>query len=393
MAPAPHPRMTEYLRRVATGPRGSRPLARAEARDAMELILAGAVDPVEAGVFLVALRLKYETDDENLGVLDALRGATAAAAAGVDDLCDVADPYDGFVRHAPASPFLPAVLAACGLPAVSHGARGLPPKRGVSHADVLAAAGAATDLSPDEAARRIAATDAGWAYVDQRRACPALHALAGLRALIVKRPCLATLEKLCGPVRGRRSHLVVGWVHKGYDRLLCTLARAQGYASALAIRGVEGGVMPSLRAPRPALGYRRGEAQDTAVAIDPDAPDAAVPRTRAGPGDGGAAGAGGDVNGDGDEGEGAPAGSAAAARPAEGAAATADGAAATAEGAAAAGLAALAGAPGPARDGLILLAGAILAQAGRFPDARSAARAARTAIEDGRAAAHFAAGR
>jgi anthranilate phosphoribosyltransferase len=262
-------RMASYLKRIATGPEMSKDLTREEARDGVELVLRGAVDSVQAGVFLVALRMKRESDDENRGVLDALRASTRAALADVPDLVDLADPYDGFVRHLPAAPFLPAVLAACGVPAVSHGCRMMGPKFGLSHHQILAAACTPVDLTSDEAAARTADPAIGWAYVDQRAFHPELHALIELRRLIVKRPCLSTLEKLCGPVRATgRTHLVVGYVHSGYERLLPLVAREAGYASALVIRGVEGGVIPPLNSQARVISYRPGGA-DESWKLDP----------------------------------------------------------------------------------------------------------------------------
>ena len=68
--------MRSIIQRVATGPELSKSISRDEARAGMGLVLDGRVDPVQAGIFLIALRMKRETDDENLGVLDAIRGAT-----------------------------------------------------------------------------------------------------------------------------------------------------------------------------------------------------------------------------------------------------------------------------------------------------------------------------
>ena len=346
-APLPAERMRAYLQRIATGPELSKDLTRNEARDGMALVLDGAVSAVQAAVFLIALRMKRESDDENLGVLDALRAATTPATAPVDDLVDVADPYDGFLRTLPASPFLPAVLAACGLPAVTHGCERLGPKFGVTVRQVLAAAGAAVDLTPAEAARRLAAPAVGWAYVDQARFAPALHALAPLRNEIVKRPCVATLEKLAGPVRAAgRTHLLVGYVHRGYERLLGFLARDTGYASAVIVRGVEGGVVPSVQAPADYTIARR-DAVDEALHTDP----AGLGIT-----------------------------SAVRAAPARG-----DHAAA----AAAAGRAALEGAPGPTRDGLVLTGALALHAAGRAASLPIAADAVRRALDSGAARARF----
>ncbi len=248
--------MKSYIGRIATGPELSKDLSLEEARDGMQLILEERVDPVQAAIFLIALRMKRETDDENRGVLEALRAATHAAVADVDDLFDIADPYNGFERHLPPSPFLPAVLAACGMPAVSHGLAAVGPKYGVTHRQILAAAGAPVDLTPTQAAARIADPAIGWAYVDQSASCPALHRLVPLRELMVKRPCLSTLEKITGPVRARgQTHLVIGYVHKAYQPLLATLARHAGYASAMVIRGIEGGTTPALRSATLCSGY------------------------------------------------------------------------------------------------------------------------------------------
>ncbi len=240
--------MHSIIQRIATGPELSKDLSRDEARAGMRAILDGGVDPVRAAIFLIALRMKRETNDENLGILDAIREASVTAIAAVDDLVDIGDPYDGYIRTLPAAPFLPAVLAACGVPAVSHGVEHMGPKFGVTHRQVLRAAGTPVDLSPSQAAARIADPAIGWAYVDQAAWCPKLHALTDLRTRIIKRPAITTIETVTGPIRARgRTHLVTGYVHKAYPDIYELLARASGFDSALIVRGVEGGVTPSLR--------------------------------------------------------------------------------------------------------------------------------------------------
>ena len=242
------PLMHSILKRIATGPELSKDISREEARAGMRLVLDAQVDPVQAGVFLIALRMKRETDDENLGMLEAIREATRRATAPVDEVLDIGDPYDGYTRTLPASPFLPPVLAACGVAALSHGVERMGPKYGVTHRQVLSAAGLPVELGPEEAAARLGDPGIGWAYVDQKAFCPKLHALAALRTLIVKRPAITTAEVLAGPVRGRlKTHLVTGYVHKPYPRIYALLARHAGFDSALIVRGVEGGVIPPLR--------------------------------------------------------------------------------------------------------------------------------------------------
>jgi len=239
--------MRSYLQRIATGPEMSKDLSLEDARSGMQLILEGKIHPVQAAVFLIALRMKRESDDENRGILDAIRQSTRFSETQVDDLIDIADPYDGFLRHLPASPFLPAVLAACGAPAVSHGLKSIGPKYGATHRQILSAADIDVELSPRQAAKRIADPQIGWSYVDQRHYNPALYNLVELRNLIVKRSCITTIEVMSGPVRAKgRTHLVNGYVHTAYKRIYLDLAKYAGYYSALIIKGIEGGIVPLL---------------------------------------------------------------------------------------------------------------------------------------------------
>jgi anthranilate phosphoribosyltransferase len=243
--------MHSILKRIATGPELSKDISREEARAGMRLVLDGEVDPVQAGVFLIALRMKRETDDENLGMLEAIREATLRATAPVDEVLDIGDPYDGYNRTLPAAPFLPAVLAACGVASVSHGVESMGPKYGVTHRQVLRAAGLPVDLTPEEAAARLGDPAIGWAYVDQKAFCPKLYALTGLRTLIVKRPAITTAEVLAGPVRGRlKTHLVTGYVHKPYPRIYAMLARHAGYDSALLVERCSSITAAARRPPR-----------------------------------------------------------------------------------------------------------------------------------------------
>ena len=137
--------MRSIIQRIATGPELSKDITRDEARRGMRLVLDGAVDPVRAAIFLIALRMKRETDEENLGILDAVLETTETVTASVDEIVDLSDPYNGFNRNLPVSVFLPAVLAACGVTAISHGVESMGPKFGATHHRVLKASGAPVD--------------------------------------------------------------------------------------------------------------------------------------------------------------------------------------------------------------------------------------------------------
>ncbi|MBI3042787.1 MAG: anthranilate phosphoribosyltransferase [Betaproteobacteria bacterium] len=358
--------MRSILKRIATGPELSKDISREEARAGMRTVLDGQVDPVQAGVFLIALRMKRETDDENRGMLEAIREATRRATAPVDEVLDIGDPYDGYNRTLPASPFLPPVLAACGVATISHGVERMGPKYGVTHRQVLSAAGLPVDPGPEEAAARVGDPRIGWAYVDQKTFCPKLYNLAALRTLIVKRPAITTAEVLAGPVRGRlKTHLVTGYVHKPYPRIYALLARHAGFDSALIVRGVEGGVIPSLSQTGKAFHYHGG-GEESSTDFKPA--DLGIDRSVRAPRISGAPAP--DAN---DEGQ---------------SAAPLD-AAAVAQAAAEAGMAALAGHPGPTRDSLVYGAALCLWHLGRHRSLRSAADAVRGALDRGEALEHF----
>ena len=243
---SPQLHLRQCVQKVATGPDYSKDLSFDDARDGMLAVLDKKTDPVQSAIFFIALRMKRETDDENRGVLQALIDNAIQVTAEVDEIVDISDPYDGYARGVPASPFLPAVLAALGVNAVSHGLEVVGPKFGATHHRVLKAAGLNVEMTPEQAAKQIAAI--GWAYVDQKSFAPSLNDLMGLRERMVKRQILNTVESLIGPIRGRnKTHFMSGYVHKAYPPIYASLARQAGIDSAMFVRGVESGTIPSLQ--------------------------------------------------------------------------------------------------------------------------------------------------
>ncbi len=261
--------MRSIIQRIATGPDMSKDISSEEARAGMNGILSKAVDPVQAAIFLIALRMKRETDDENKGILDGIRDNAISIVADVDEVLDLSDPYNGYNRSLPAAPFLPAVLAACGVATVSHGVETMSPKFGITHHRVLNAAGKNISLSVQQAADQLSDRDTGWAYVDQKAYCPALHDLTALRSNIVKRQAITTVEVLTGPIRGKnKTHYMSGYVHKPYTRVYAMLARHADFDSCLMIRGVEGGIIPSLRQSGKVF-YYHDKAEEQSQDFDP----------------------------------------------------------------------------------------------------------------------------
>jgi len=255
--------MHSAIQRVATGPELSKNLSHEESRSVMHALLNGSADPVQAGVFLIGLRMKRETDDELRGVMDALQDRTEVHSADVAEVVAMADPYNGFNRTLQGSLLVLPVLAACGVNAYSHGVELGGPKFGVNHHTIIKAMGGDPLRSAADITQRLAEPDIGWGYLDQRLMCPALHSLNPLRTQIIKRPVLSTTEVLVSAIKGaRKTHLVTGYVHKPYRDTYCMLARHVGFDSLLLVRGTEGGIIPSFRAAAHIVRYSEASAQE-----------------------------------------------------------------------------------------------------------------------------------
>ena len=238
--------LRQCIQKVATGPEYSKDLSYDEAYYAMRHLLDPSVDLVQAAIYLIALRMKRETDEENRGTLQALIDSAIIKTAQVPEVIDLSDPYDGYARGVPASSFAPAVFAALGIPTVLHGLKQVGPKYGATHHLILKAAGLTTGLSPDAATQQLETL--GWTYIDQAQFAPQLHALVPLRQRMIKRQILTTVETLLAPIRGQqKTHYISGYVHQAYPPIYASLAKQARFASAAFVRGVEGGVIPSLQ--------------------------------------------------------------------------------------------------------------------------------------------------
>src|SRR5262245_50095522 len=83
--PIVHP-FAEVIRTIGRGETLSRPLTESEAESAMGMILAGKVEPVQLGAFLLLLRYRKETPPELAGFVRATRQKLREMPAAEADL-------------------------------------------------------------------------------------------------------------------------------------------------------------------------------------------------------------------------------------------------------------------------------------------------------------------
>lgn len=252
------------IQRVAVGPDMGKDIQQDEAQQVMQAILDGQINKIQAAVFLIALRMKRESMEEYAGILDAMQQEHQPVTADVDEVLYLADPFDGYVRHLPMSPFMPAVLAACGLPSIMQGVQSVGPKHGITAHKVLALYGVDVLASVENQAQNL--KEAGWSYCDQSMAYPSLYALNDFRDVIVKRTAVTTLERVLKPITAKqKTHLLLGYVHKAYPDIYAAMAKQSGFDSALLVKGVEGGVTPALNKPLRSYYLSDGDLSDKQV--------------------------------------------------------------------------------------------------------------------------------
>ena len=168
-------------------------LSREEARRVMDLILTGEVSQVQTAAFLMGLRVRGESEDEILGLVEGMRAASIKLKSqrqNVVDLCGTGgDRSDTFNISTAAS----LVVAGAGIPVAKHGNRAASSQCG--SADVLEALGVAVDLSVEKA--RQALDDIGFTFLFARLYHPAMKHVAPVRQEMRVR----TIFNLMGPLK------------------------------------------------------------------------------------------------------------------------------------------------------------------------------------------------
>ena len=271
------------IKAVGTGPRGSRSLSFDEARSATAALLAGEVSPVQAGAFLIAMRIKGETPAELAGITQALRDAARSAAADPPapglPVVACAGAFDGMTDAPHLSLAAAVIAAAAGARVVVHCGCTLGPKRGTTPADVLAALGG--PARPEPAESRAMLDRAGVALVHAATAIPGWEALAAVRDEIGLRGPLHSAEKLVDHLGATR--FVVGHTHSSYRERILGALDLLGAQQAITVRGMEGADV--LRVARPSAADAHGplalpEASGLVLRGDAD-PSLAAELTRA----------------------------------------------------------------------------------------------------------------
>ena len=212
-----------------------RSLNDAEASAAMDALMSGEADEIQADALLAGLRMKGESVDEVVGLARAMREhALSVDLADLPRLADTAG-TGGSGKHTFNSSTAAAfVLAGCGVPVAKHGNRAM--SSSVGSADVLEALGAQIALEPASAARLI--RDVGFGFLFAQSFHPAMRFVAPIRRRIGVRTVFNMLGPLTNPARA--THQLIGVARPELGPLMAAALGRLGVRRGLVVHGHEG---------------------------------------------------------------------------------------------------------------------------------------------------------
>ncbi|MCY3570572.1 MAG: anthranilate phosphoribosyltransferase [Chloroflexi bacterium] len=212
-----------------------RSLSDVEASAAMDALMSGDADEIQASALLTGLRMKGESVDEVVGLARAMR--EHALPVHLSDLPRLADTAGtgGSGTHAFNSSTAAAfVMAGCGVPVAKHGNRAM--SSSVGSADVLEALGGQISVNPEQAAALI--REVGFGFLFAQAFHPAMRFVAPIRRRIGVRTVFNILGPLTNPARA--THQLIGVARPELGPLMATALGRLGVRRGLVVHGQEG---------------------------------------------------------------------------------------------------------------------------------------------------------
>ncbi|MGF1642230.1 MAG: anthranilate phosphoribosyltransferase [Thiotrichales bacterium] len=202
--------------------------------DVMRQIMSGNATPAQIAGFLVGLRMKGETVEEITAAAQVMRSLATPVRVDVDylvDTCGTGGDASNTFNISTASAF---VAAAAGAHVAKHGNRGVSSKSG--SADVLEAAGANLNLTPDQVAQCVREVGVGFLFAPNHHSAMK-HAIGPRRELGVR-----TIFNLLGPLTNPASapNQVLGVFSERLLGPMIQVLQALGARRALVVHAEDG---------------------------------------------------------------------------------------------------------------------------------------------------------
>ena len=242
---------------------GGRNLSEDEAAAALEEILSGESDPAAVGALLTSLRIRGETADELVGFARVMRAHAAPVVSKSVDPADMVDTCgtggDGASTFN-ISTVAAFVVAGAGVPVAKHGNRSISSRSG--SADVLEAAGANVQLTPDQARSAIDETGVGFLFAPLIH--PAMKHVQPVRKALKMRTVFNLLGPLTNPAGAGAQ--VIGVYADDRVRLVADALNRLGVRRAFVVHGSDGLDEITTTGPTHIAEVRGGEVMEAEVA-------------------------------------------------------------------------------------------------------------------------------
>ncbi|GAB6041362.1 glycosyl transferase family protein [Endothiovibrio diazotrophicus] len=204
-----HP-FAQYVRILGKGKNGSRALTEEEAQETMRMILAGEVEPIQLGAFLMLMRVKEETGAEVAGFVRAIRETITLPE--LDRPVDLDwSSYAGKRRHHPWFLLAALTLAANGVRIFMQGTTGHTEGR-IYTEDTLRELGLPVCASMEQAKTELEARN--FAYMPLAVMVPKLQEVIEYRPLLGLRSPVHTVGRMINPFAAPYSMQSI--FHRGY---------------------------------------------------------------------------------------------------------------------------------------------------------------------------------
>lgn len=234
-----------------------RDLTEKEAREGIELAMTGDTPEHLTASFLEALRLKRETDLENRVFYEYFLNSIQRIECDFPQLIEIGDSYDGVNRNNNYNLFTACLLGALGYKTIISGSKTVAPKNGATHHQILLEANKNPLLSLRDALKELETNN--WTYLDQSVFHTELWEERTMRAEMVKRPCLATFEKILSPIINKSgNNIITSYTHAHYKHANIEILKNSPYTrTALNIKGLEGTVTPKHNVSTPVVKWTK----------------------------------------------------------------------------------------------------------------------------------------
>ncbi len=197
-------------------------LERAKAREALDVVLSGRVDPLVVAGFLTAVTAKGETADEMTGFIDAMIDSATTFSIGPDAI-DIVGTGGDQLHTVNVSTMAALAVAGCGVPVAKHGNRAA--SSSVGSADVLEALGVRLDAPAEVVTACVREAGIGFLFAPTFH-----HSLGGLtpiRRTLGFRTIFNVLGPLANPALVERT--LVGVAQARLLEPMSHVLQAQGH--------------------------------------------------------------------------------------------------------------------------------------------------------------------